>query len=322
MRHMKKLFAAGNTKRGLCLYICVLLTLAALVGCSSADPKPAETAAPGSTAGSGSETSIQPGTETPGTGTQPPPTATETGHPPLTAEQKGKPLPDDMDGVEILFSDDFESGKWDNGGAAIARDDKVRVIDGVLNMPVDENGAFINAWTTYGPDVFCYTTDAEQYELHVDLQARFREDDQDKTRWYATVVGCFVEDFVGKIPDHGEDGFWVAFTENNTATIHPGTECWPGGAAQVTMPADFSEMRELIVIVTNENRIYYYITTDGGPQLFLQVEITSDQIVCKDAAGTEIWSGQNLINTTDGSHFKFFAHMGTTRLDNVVIKAY
>ena len=88
------------------------------------------------------------------------------------------------------------------------------------------------------------------------------------------------------------------------------------------MPADFSEMRELIVIVTNENRIYYYITTDGGPQLFLQVEITSDQIVCKDAAGTEIWSGQNLINTTDGSHFKFFAHMGTRRLDNVGLKAY
>lgn len=249
---------------------------------------------------------------------------------PLPEGQKGKPFQSGLEGVKVLYDMNYDDGNFDQYDVK-QKSDYVHIVDGKIMMPTDASGSFKKVWCAYAPDITCYTTDAEQYEMQVEFSSLYPINAEGKLvekDHEALLVGCFVANYRSTIPDRKNpdkmpDGFWVAFTSQNYAVIHPGSPCWPNGEAQVSLPATFETMRKLIVVITDENRIYYYVELDDGTQkLFLEADLSGETIICKDGSGNTVWTGENEVDTYAGSHFKFFAHEARVTMDNLKISQY
>ena len=310
-------------KRLLSLIVCMILAVSVLSACGGSKPEPtkAPTQAP-TQVPTVSPTQVP--TQTP---TQAP---TEAPAPSLPAGQKGKPFQAGLEGVEVLYDMNYDDGNF-NQYDVRQKSDYVRIVDGQIKMPTDMSGNFKKVWCAYAPDVPCYTTDAEQYEMQVEFSSLYPINAEGKLvekDHEALLVGCFVANYRSTIPDRKNpdkmpDGFWVAFTSQNYAVIHPGSPCWPNGEAQVSLPATFATMRKLIVVITDDNHIYYYVELDDGTQkLFLEADLSGANIICKDGSGNTVWTGENELDTYAGSHFKFFAHEARVTMDNLKISQY
>lgn len=265
-------------------------------------------------------------TATPEPTVTPEPTATPEPTPkrgPLTEDQLNKPFTDDIDqnGIDVLFSDDFESDSWDNGGEAISQNPYVDAYDGELHMP-SLDGEPADGWVGYAPNIDLDLDFYEQIEITLDFKT-------ESTGAVGGAFGFFVNNVAGTIPDHAGDGLWVALTKTSKIAFLGLTSAQKGGwgtgngfASTEMTEEGFAEMKKVCFVLTTDKVTGYTVDANGEYVCMFSAEITDSEMILYDGQGTEFFRGEHNPEAASGKGFKFFAHYTQATLDNIEIRGY
>lgn len=314
-------------------WIVLTALLAALLlaaGCGGNDASPSDTAPTASPKSTASGATAIAATSAPSETTPEAATPAATAESPekqsLTADQLGKPFPEDLEGVELLLSQDYETDDF-----AIEKvteqGENITVSNGKMNLCLDADGNYIDSWAGWGLDFPCFLEDYEQYELSFELQS-FKPA-EGKSAWDAFFMGAFISDCTGAKPyytnaNETADGFWVTFTNETQVNVCFGGINWPNPLVTISVPEGFDTAKRLYVI-TNQNGVYYWMETAAGEQILLVSAIFTEDdstVTVYDGSGQSVWSGANEIDRSVGGFFRAFNHFCPTQIDNLLLKAY
>ena len=308
-------------------WIVLTALLAALLlaaGCGGNDAPPSETdptTSPKSTAsGATASAATSSSSETPTA------TAESAEKQSLRADQLGKPFPEDLEGVELLLSQDYETDDFAIEEVT-EQGENITVSNGKMNLCLDADGNYIDSWAGWGLDVLCLLDDYEQYELSFELQS-FKPA-EGKSAWDSFFMGAFISDCAAAKPYYTNaneiaDGFWVTFTNETEAHVYFGGINWPNPLVSVSIPEGFDTAKRLYVI-TNQNGVSYWMDTAAGEQILLVSAVFSENdstVTIYDGSGQSVWSGANEIDRSVGGFFRAFNHFCPTQIDNLLLKAY
>lgn len=302
----------------------LLISLFLITGCGESEPSSSDrtpTASPQSTAADNTAIIATPA---PSTAT-PEAEATDPEKQTLSDEQLGKPFPADLEGVELLFSQDYET---DLAFEDITEQgENINIVNGKLGLCLDPDGNYIDSWAGWGLDVLCLLDDYEQYELSFELQS-FKPA-EGKSAWDSFFMGAFISDCAAAKPYYTNaneiaDGFWVTFTNETEAHVYFGGINWPNPLVSVSIPEGFDTAKRLYVI-TNQNGVSYWMDTAAGEQILLVSAVFSENdstVTIYDGSGQSVWSGANEIDRSVGGFLRAFNHFCPTQIDNLLLKAY
>lgn len=218
-------------------------------------------------------------------------------------------------GVLPIFSTEYDVDDITcNGQTAIRSGGSAKVLDGVFYMPYNADSVdrlASDGWTTYslvpGASVHTY----KQVQLSLDWTIFSRG----AGAWMNPVWGCYVSNYMSKIPDGPGDGLWIAF--NNVAhaiTIHhPDEGSWPAGWAVI--PVDATLMKGMIhtnIVCTSDYTTYIYLTAEGSQEEVLAGKITfaDGKIRVFGVDGALIKEGNCSTDSLKGDNFVLFTHAG------------
>ncbi len=341
-------------------WLCLVLALCLLVGCTETGPNPAESQTEGETPvatepGTSPDSEIAPDTasdtEAPDTTAPESETTPESETVPETVpetENAGwKPdmgtfndgvvdyekqveteivaaYPDDKlgghmkpgdEGVATVFKTDFADNDVTAGGKAAPRSaDAFGAIDGKLYFPYSASSADHLAgdgWTTWAPNDILSLSSHKQTALYLKWDVRSKGDGA----WMSAMVGCYVTNVAGKIPDGPGDGLWISFQENaNQLSIyHPDTASWPAAWAHIPVEAGLmSGMFEATVICTPDRTTYVYIIPEGGTdaRLVATVRFADGKIRTYDKENNMVKEDNCSTNSLKGEGYSLFVHGG------------
>lgn len=245
--------------------------------------------------------------------------ATPTPLPKLTEDQLGRPFESDLDGVELLFSNNYEN---DNELEEILQQgENIIIYEGKLSFDFDKEGSYVDSWAGWTIDIMCTPEDAQQYELSFDLQS-FKS--EGKSPWDAFIMGSFLTDSGGMPYYSGmeADGFLVTLTNEANVNVYFGGQ-WPSPILTINIPEGFDTVKR-VYIVTNESGVYYWMDTSAGEKVLMVCALfTEDDTITTiyNGAGESLWTGKNVISREFG-YFRAFNHFVQTQIDNVTLKAY
>ena len=314
-------------------WIVLTALLAALLlaaGCGGNDAPPSETdptTSPKSTAsGATASAATSSSSETTPEAATPTATAESAEKQSLRADQLGKPFPEDLEGVELLLSQDYETDDFAIEEVT-EQGENITVSNGKMNLCLDADGNYIDSWAGWGLDVLCLLDDYEQYELSFELQS-FKPA-EGKSAWDSFFMGAFISDCAAAKPYYTNaneiaDGFWVTFTNETEAHVYFGGINWPNPLVSVSIPEGFDTAKRLYVI-TNQNGVSYWMDTAAGEQILLVSAVFSENdstVTIYDGRGQSVWSGANEIDRSVGGFFRAFNHFCPTQIDNLLLKAY
>lgn len=225
-------------------------------------------------------------------------------------ENVGKPVKDGDDGVITVFGSDFSDGDPACGGKAIPRDSgSAGVIDGKLYVPysADSETHLSGGWTTWVPDVNTSFSECKQVQLSSNL--RFHT--ANNGAWFCGYVGCFVENYLGKIPDNPGDGVWISFNglEKRIYVYAADNAGWKWPTANTFVPVDDSLINgdtKLDVVCTGDKQIYVYLKDTK----VLHVVCADKTVTVYDGGENETYSGPFDMKSVSGGHYSLFVHGG------------
>lgn len=232
----------------------------------------------------------------------------------------GKIIGENDEGVEKLFSADFEDGDTSCDGNAAVRDKNLtKIKDGVLYIPMDEEKnppiGTDKDWTVWSPTTEANVADYVQVQFSADMEFRSKG----SGAWMACFIGCFVSNYNG-IPDNPGNGIWFSFNEKtNKINVYGGAKGvykWPEGIASVSLPKDiFKEKAAVDIICTENYEIYVYI----NKEIRCSVKCGDDIITVYNEKNEKIFSGECDMTDIDGGYFSIFSHEGGAGVDNMKI---
>lgn len=303
----------------------LLATLLLAAGCGGNDAPPSATDPTASPKSTPSGATASAATSTPSE-TTPTTTAQSAEKQSLTADQLGQPFSEDLEGIELLLSQDYETDDF-----AIEeiteQGENITVSNGKMNLCLDANGNYINSWVGWGLDLPCFLEEYEQYELSFELQS-FKPA-EGRSTWDAFFMGAFISDHTGAKPyytnaNETADGFWVTFTNETQINVYFGGINWPNPLVTISVPEGFDTAKRLYVI-TNQNGVYYWMETAAREQILLVSAVFTENdrtVTVYDGSGQSVWSGENEIDRSVGAFFRAFNHFCPTQIDNLLLKAY
>ncbi len=241
--------------------------------------------------------------------------------------QLGKPMKPGSAGVTAVFNTDFTDKDATVDGTASPRDSgAVQVVDGKLYMPYSsesDDHLAGDGWTTWFPNNAPSLSDSLQTSFAVKWDVRSK----DTGAWMSAMIGCYVRDPAGKIPDNPGDGLWISFQEeaDKITVYHPDTQSWHVGWADIPVEADLLDGVFYAQIVCMPDRTtYVYVCPEGGStdRLVATVRFEDGKIRAYDEGNNMIKESDCTTNALKGDNYSVFVHGGGAAImDEVAVMA-
>ncbi len=218
-------------------------------------------------------------------------------------------------GVTTYLYSDFSDNDVTVGGKTSPRSEgAVGVADNKLCLPFSadsEDHLASDGWTTWFLNTPPSLSDYKQTEFTVRWDVRSKGDGA----WMTAMIGCYVSNAPGKIPDNPGDGLWIAFQENaNKLTVyHPDTASWSVGWADIPVAEGLmSGSFRASVVCTPDRTTYVYITpADGSAErLVATVRFEDGKIRVYDEGNTMIQEDNCTTGSLKGENYSIFVHGG------------
>lgn len=321
----------------LSLILCFLLCLSTFIGCEPATEPVTEADGTGTTEATDTEAA----TDEP-EGWEPPTgkfnegivdyvkeTKTEV-IPAYPDEKLGKIMSPGDEGVISVFHADFEDNDPTCGGNASFRvpgsmtatlPGYVECRDGKLYIPFNEStstmtGADWNTWSP-APPASVKTSKQAQISLQWTIVSA------GNGAWLNPIIGCYLSNYAGKIPDAPGDGLWISFNSIGNAIniYHPDKASWPQAWAAVPIERGILRGEHKIdVITSSDHSTYVYLTQQGRDEarLICTVKFEDNMIRAYNEANELVAEDSCTTNALQGEHFSIFPHGGGGAIINSV----
>ncbi len=230
-------------------------------------------------------------------------------------DQIGQIMSPGKPGVATIFQTDFSDNDVTAGGKASPRSaESFSAIDGKMYFPYSASSPDHLAgdgWTTWAPNEILSLSSYRQTALTVNWDVRSK----DTGAWLTAMIGCYVTNVAGKIPDGPGDGLWISFQENaNRISIyHPDTASWPEAWSHIPVESGLmSGMFEATVVCTPDRATFVYITPEGGTaaRLVATIRFADGKIRTYDEENTMITESNCTTNSLKGEGYSLFVHGG------------
>ncbi len=230
-------------------------------------------------------------------------------------EKLGQSVSREDVGVTTIFYSDFADGDATVGGtASMYHTGKAVVVDGCLRLPYDPETAsgFADFWTTWSPIPTADLEVYQQIELSMDWDVYTAADGA----WMTAIVGCYISNYAGKIPDNPGDGLWISFNETGSklSIYHPDSASWPTAWVDVPVAAGLLKgMHHVNIVCMPDRTTYVYITAEGSDteRLVCTVRFADGMIRVYDEAETLIKEDACTTDSLKGGNFTIFPHGGS-----------
>ncbi len=227
----------------------------------------------------------------------------------------GRPMTPGDAGVVSVMSSDFEDGDVFAGDDAAPRTpDQVKVVDGKIHMPYSadsDDHLAGDGWTTW------YVTSNASFSTYKQSAFNLKWDIRSKGdgAWMSAVVGCYLSNPAGKIPDGPGDGLWISYQENASELIvyHPDNASWPAAWSHIPVAEGLmAGTFETTVLCTPDRTTHVYITPEGGTdaRLVAKIVFADGKIRTYNEEGTMIDESDCTLNAVKGEGYSVFVHGG------------
>ncbi len=218
-------------------------------------------------------------------------------------------------GVTTIFKTDFADNDVTAGGKAAPRSaGAFGCVDGKMYFPYSADSAnhlAEDGWTTWAPNDILSLSTYKQTALSIKWDVRSKGDGA----WMTAMIGCYVTNVAGKIPDGPGDGLWISFQENadQLSIYHPDTASWPAAWGHIPVEKGLmSGMFEASVVCTPDRTTYVYITPEGGSaaRLVATIRFADGKIQLYNEENTMIQENACSTNSVKGEGYSLFVHGG------------
>ena len=248
----------------------------------------------------------------------------------LEESQKYIPFDPAAEFVETVFYSNFEDTDklWEGKVQySMFYGTDVDVVDNrlIINYDSHKQKYVKNGMDTFIPNVRVSPEEYSQVQLSFALQNFTLEPFGKGCPWFSAMWGCYVTDYMNHLPDDPGDGIWFAFSSNPYIAVFGGSiGGWPDGFAKIPIPVDFSVMRDVSIVCTDDYEIHIYIAIEEGDAqktiLAARAVFTDDELLLYNGAGELLFREENDFQTVkNGDHFVLFTHCTVTILDYVKI---
>ena len=237
-------------------------------------------------------------------------------------------------GVLNTFHADFEDNDPTCGGEASFRQPgslsatlpgQVDCRDGVLYVPFNANSATLTGvdWNTWSPNVSSSVKDYKQAQLSMDWTVV----SAGNCAWLNPILGCYVSNYAGKIPDGPGDGLWISFNASGSRIhiYHPDEACWPAAWASVPLERGMLSGKHHVDIITSSDySTYVYVTPEGTDTArpVCTIRFADGKIRVFNEAEKMIAESDCTTDSLQGAHFSLFPHGGgAAMIDNLDLYA-
>ncbi len=243
------------------------------------------------------------------------------------ADWLGKPMTSGGEGVVSVLHTDFSDDDVTIGGLASPRSaGAVVALDGKMYLPYSDSTADHLAdggWTTWCINNPVSLSEYQQTSFSVTWDVRSK----DTGAWMSAVIGCYVTNVAGKIPDGPGDGLWLSFQENaNKITVyHPDTASWPAGWSDIPVAEGLmSGMFRATVVCSPDRTTYVYICPENGTEdrLVATIRFADGKIYTYNEEGTLMKEADCTTDSLKGEGYSIFVHGGgAATVDEVEVLA-
>ncbi len=315
-----------NFKRLLIFVLVAALSAGMLAACGKSEPKndkptaePANTAAPTDAPEGTPEVTAEP---------EPTPTPKPKATPkPELGDNKGKIFAEGQEGVEVLYSENFDDREIDDvmeDAGFLTEPSNVEMVDGKLCLCFKE-GVPVNELQSFYPILDNSFDDYEQFEISFDYKIAYTDPSLRDAEWMALMIGFFITEPTNRIATSTGDGMFIGLNSKGIFPVYGVGEVgtaggWPEGALKVKtgLKDVFDEEHRVTLVETGDMNAYLYI--DGV--LICRIEIGEEKVSTYNGEGKLLNSRKNDPENQQGANFLLWTHCTGAIIDNVCVKAY
>ncbi|MCR5055699.1 MAG: hypothetical protein K6B54_02180 [Clostridia bacterium] len=315
-----------NFKRLLIFVLVAALSAGMLAACGKSEPKkdkptaePANTAAPTDAPEETPEVTAEP---------EPTPTPKPKATPkPELGDNKGKIFAEGQEGVEVLYSENFDDREIDDvmeDAGFLTDPSNVEIIDGKLCLAYKQ-GVPVNEHQSFYPILDNSFDDYEQFEISFDYTIAYTDPSLRDAEWMALMIGFFITEPTNRIATSTGDGLFIGLNSKGVFPVYGVGDMgtvggWPEGALKVKtgLKDVFDEEHRVTLVETGDMKAYLYI--DG--ELICSIEVTDEKVTSYSAEGKLLNSKKNDPENQQGANFLLWTHCTGAIIDNVCVKAY